>query len=142
MFTQAIVCTVPSDSHTWNLIYMQLLLEEYGINVINLGCCVPAEELVKQCHKIKPDMVVISTINGHGYMEGKETLLEIKKYEILNNIEFFIGGKLTVNGELKKSQISELINLGFQGVFTGKDSVNDFINIISNKQPKLRSCCP
>ncbi len=132
MSKKVIVCSIPSDSHTWNLIYMQFLLEEYGYEVVNLGCCLPVKDLIMYCHKIKPEMVVISTINGHGSIEGKELIFKIKECDMLRNIMIFIGGELTVNGDLSEEQQLELLNLGFQGVFSGQKSIGRFIEIIRN----------
>ena len=32
-----------SDAHTWNLVFLQLLIAEHGFRVTNLGPAVPAE---------------------------------------------------------------------------------------------------
>lgn len=46
---EAILSSTSSDSHMWNLIFIQLVLEEHGYHVTNLGACVPVEALVDRC---------------------------------------------------------------------------------------------
>lgn len=44
-----LVSSVSSDSHTWNLVFLQLLLEEMGHEVTNIGSCVPDDLLIEEC---------------------------------------------------------------------------------------------
>ena len=36
----------PSDAHTWNLVFLQLWLQERGYDVVNLGSPLPVPALV------------------------------------------------------------------------------------------------
>lgn len=49
-----VLSTIPSDSHTWNLLFLQLLLEEHGCEVTNLGACVPVATLVGESAQSGP----------------------------------------------------------------------------------------
>src|SRR5689334_20592294 len=98
MKPKTILSTLPSDSHSWNLVYLQLLLEELGHEVINVGTCVPIDLLIKKCHQDQPDNVVISSVNGHGHLDGVEMMRAMKKYPMLKNIRVVIGGKLGTQG--------------------------------------------
>ncbi|MFD0586215.1 hypothetical protein [Dactylosporangium darangshiense] len=51
---EVIVTTVSSDAHTWNLVYLQLLLEELGCRVTNLGACTPDETILRECRLRRP----------------------------------------------------------------------------------------
>src|SRR5438105_7864827 len=93
-----IVSSTPSDSHTWNLVFLQLLLEERGSEVINLGSCVPLDHLVEKCLEYRPDVLVLSSVNGHGHMEGAEAIRAIRKLPELDGMHAVIGGKLGVLG--------------------------------------------
>lgn len=64
------MASVASDSHTWNLVFLYLLLEELGFDVVNLGASLPDDILISECTRIEPDLVVISSVNGHGYNDG------------------------------------------------------------------------
>lgn len=61
-----LVTGLSSDAHTWNLVYLELLLEELGCRVTNLGACVPDATIVRECVTRRPDLLVIGSLNGHG----------------------------------------------------------------------------
>jgi methylaspartate mutase sigma subunit len=44
-----VVTSVSSDAHMWNLVFLQLLLEENGGEVVNIGACVPDEVIIEEC---------------------------------------------------------------------------------------------
>jgi methylaspartate mutase sigma subunit len=69
---------VSSDSHTWNLVFLQLLIAEHGCRVTNLGPAVPADLLVAECLRIDPDLVVVSTVNGHGAADGLAAIAALR----------------------------------------------------------------
>ncbi|SET96791.1 cobalamin B12-binding domain-containing protein [Hymenobacter actinosclerus] len=123
----ALLTTVPSDAHNWNLIFMQLLLEENGFTVINLGPCVPYDLLASACLKHNPDVVVVSTINGHGFIEGKALITETRKVPGLADTPFFIGGKLSTDATLSHLYAVELELAGYRKAFNGGDGLPDFL---------------
>ena len=131
--SKALLTSIPSDSHTWNLIFMQLLLEENEYEVIKLGSCTPIEDVIQAAHNHKPDLFVISTVNGHGYKEGAEFIKEIKKYDMLKNMRSVIGGKLDTNNGKDISVKEKLLELGFDRVFTDDNAINDFLKFINNE---------
>src|SRR4051794_3816749 len=71
---RAVIATVPSDSHMWNMVYIELLLKEHGWDVINLGACTPPDLVVDTCLAERPDMLVISSVNGHGHIGGRKNI--------------------------------------------------------------------
>jgi len=121
---KVIVTTVSSDSHTWNLVFLQLLLEEMGHEVINLGACVPDDTLVDKCLEHAPDLIVVSSVNGHGYPDGKRVIERIRKTEELRQTPAVIGGKLGVSGELDRGMTETLVSAGFDAVFQSSSSPN------------------
>lgn len=109
--------TVSSDAHTWNLVFLQLVLEEAGHQVINLGACVPVELFVTVCLDRRPDLVVVSSVNGHGFADGKLLAAALRREPALADIPVVIGGKLGVDGSLTGAQVGELLAAGFNAVF-------------------------
>ncbi|SBT41222.1 cobalamin B12-binding domain-containing protein [Micromonospora narathiwatensis] len=109
--------TVSSDAHTWNLVYLQLLLEEAGHRVINLGACVPEELFAAECHRHDPDLVVVSSVNGHGCTDGKRLAAVLRADPALADVPIVIGGKLGVAGRLTGTQVDELFAAGYTAVF-------------------------
>ncbi|NQZ11150.1 MAG: cobalamin B12-binding domain-containing protein [Algicola sp.] len=128
---KALLTTIPSDSHGWNLIYMELLLKEQGYDVNNLGVCVPNDLVIDECEKNEPDLVVVSTVNGHGYMEGKQLARSLAKQKQRLGFELCIGGKLNTDPTKLAKQVENLKSSGFDGVYAGPAAVVQFIEDIS-----------
>jgi len=123
-----LLTTVPSDAHNWNMIFMQLLLEENGFTVINLGPCVPASLMASACLEHHPDAVVVSTINGHGFIEGKELITEAKKVACVAETPFFIGGKLSTDATLSHLYALELEQAGYRKAFASGADLESFLH--------------
>ncbi|NUR60835.1 MAG: methylaspartate mutase [Catenulispora sp.] len=112
-----IVSGVASDSHTWNLIYLQMLVEELGYDVVNLGACVPDDLLVRECQARRPDLVVLSSVNGHGYQDGLRVVEKLRAIPALGETPIVIGGKLGVRGAESQERVGRLLAAGFDAVF-------------------------
>ena len=131
MRQRTLLSTIPSDSHSWNLVYLQLLLEEIGHEVINVGTCVPVDVLIQKCHQYKPHNVVISSVNGHGYLDGLKMIRAMKKCPILRNIRVVIGGKLGIQGCDSKDYEADLLSEGYNAVFSEKE-IPKFVNMMTD----------
>ncbi|HEV2887448.1 MAG TPA: cobalamin-dependent protein [Jatrophihabitans sp.] len=112
-----VVTTVVSDSHTWNLVFLQLALEELGLQVRNLGPCVPAVEVVTECLRCRPDLVVVSTVNGHGMRDGTQLIGLIRQRPELIDLPVVIGGKLGIAGPAGLQSSARLRSAGFDAVY-------------------------
>ncbi|WP_370964033.1 cobalamin B12-binding domain-containing protein [Amycolatopsis sp. cg9] len=115
----AVVSSTASDAHTWNLVYLQLLLEELGFAVTNLGACVPDELAVAECRRLDPDLVVLSTVNGHGATDGLRLAPRLRA--ALPGAALVIGGKLGVDGSRGAEAETRLRAAGFDRVFGDGD---------------------
>jgi methylaspartate mutase sigma subunit len=123
---RVLVSGTASDAHTWNLVFLELLLAECGCTVRNLGPCVPVEYLVAQCRAERPDLLVLSSVNGHGLLDGSAAIRAVRAAEDLQGLPAVIGGKLTTTGELPDAARRSLCEAGFQQVFTGPDAADEF----------------
>ncbi|MFE3469903.1 cobalamin B12-binding domain-containing protein [Streptomyces sp. NPDC059185] len=113
-----VVTGLPSDAHTWNLVFIQLLIEDLGHHVINLGPCVPQDEIVESCGKYQPDLLVVSTVNGHGFQDADQLIRSIRSRWELAGLPAVIGGKLGVLGaEQRAGHGRRLREAGFDAVF-------------------------
>ncbi|MFD9307564.1 cobalamin B12-binding domain-containing protein [Streptomyces sp. NPDC060048] len=113
-----LLSTVSSDSHTWNLVFLQLLLEEMGNEVVNLGPCVPDQLLIDSVRRIRPDALVISTVNGHGQLDGARMIRKLRADPVAGGTPAIIGGKLGITGDTGDRPAQELVEAGFDAVFT------------------------
>lgn len=128
---KSMVSSTVSDSHTWNLVYMQLLLEEMGHEVVNLGACVPEELLAEECLRHGPDLLVVSSVNGHGFNDGLRIAGHVRSVPGLEHLCMVIGGKLSVDGVRDIGFTSRLLNEGFDAVFGDEelDSFRAFVEV-------------
>ncbi|QKW21202.1 cobalamin B12-binding domain-containing protein [Kitasatospora sp. NA04385] len=117
---RVVLSTVSSDSHTWNLVFLQLLLEEQGYEVVNLGACVPDGVLIEAVRLHRPDSVVISSVNGHGHIDGARLIAALRADADprVAGVPVMIGGKLGIRGADDADLAGELVAAGFDAVFS------------------------
>ena len=125
-----VVSSVASDSHNWNLVFLQLTLEELGHRVHNLGPCVPDEMLVGECRNIRPDLVVISTVNGHGLLDGVRLIAGLRRCPELAATPVVIGGKLGITGPGGRGPRDQLRAAGFDAVFEESGGMGAFLSFV------------
>ncbi|WP_263144160.1 cobalamin-dependent protein [Pseudomonas sp. RIT-PI-AD] len=121
---QCVIATVESDSHMWNLVYLQLWLAEHGFAVKNLGSCTPVDDVLAALDRGRPNLLVISSVNGHGYAQGKALIRQVRRLH--PDLPCVIGGKLTTSEEGTLAVQQELVAAGFTEVFVGPDAIEAF----------------
>jgi methylaspartate mutase sigma subunit len=112
-----VVSSVSSDSHTWNLVHLQLAVEELGHHVLNLGACVPDELLVEESVRARPDLIALSTVNGHGFIDGMRLISRIRACPELATTPVVIGGMLGISGPDGRRSHEQLLAAGYTAVF-------------------------
>jgi len=126
----AVLGTIPSDSHTWNLLFLQAMMAECGWSVTNLGACVPVPVLVDESLRRRPDMIVISTLNGHGAQEGLDVITALRAEPSLYRVPVCLGGKLGVSEVEQQGAIDDLIAAGYDAVLVGDGAVPAFRTLL------------
>ncbi|MEU5313652.1 cobalamin-dependent protein [Streptomyces sp. NPDC021562] len=123
-----LLSTTSSDSHTWNLVFLQLLLEELDYEVVNLGPCVPDQVLINAVRTYAPDAVVISSVNGHGHLDGIRLISALRADEnpTVAGVPVMIGGKLGIQGAVNADLAATLVDAGFNAVFTEGADIDEF----------------
>lgn len=127
---RVVLSTIPSDSHTWNLLYLQLMLEEHGCAVTNLGACVPVETLVTESVQGAPDLIVISTVNGHGLHEGLDIARAVRARDELRHVPLVIGGKIDTSGSHSAADFQPLLAAGFDAVLVSETALSDLVSLL------------
>lgn len=126
-----VLTSVSSDSHTWNLVFLQLLLEYMGHKVTNLGACTPDAEVVAACQQ-SADLLVVSTVNGHGHIDGERLIRRVRNEPQLREIPAVIGGKLGTRGIDNAGYAGRLLEAGFDASFEAStSSIDDFVKSLS-----------
>jgi methylaspartate mutase sigma subunit len=133
-----LLSTTSSDSHTWNLMFLQLLLEERGHEVVNLGPCVPDDLLVETARSCRPSAIVISTVNGHGRIDGARVAQAVRQDPETAQLPMMIGGKLGIEGTSSDDEVSRLLEAGFDAVFIGDVSPDELPAALSRMLPAPR----
>jgi methylaspartate mutase sigma subunit len=127
---RALLTSLPSDSHTWNLCYLQLLLEDHGVEVVNLGSCVTFDLITEALGEVAPDLLVVSSVNGHGAIEGRELIGHLVARQEAETAPVIIGGKLTLDPGTQEVAARDLLRLGYSEVFTGDEAVPRFLHYL------------
>lgn len=116
-----LVTGTSSDAHTWNLVYLQLLLEEWGHDVTNLGPCAPDDLVLRSAVELRPDLIVVSSVNGHGHQDGLRLVRALRTRPELADTTIVIGGKLGTDGLRNVGQVRRLLAAGYDRVFDDGD---------------------
>lgn len=124
---RVLLSTVSSDSHTWNLVFLQLFLQEAGCYVSNLGPCVPDDLLITTARRERPDAIVISSVNGHGCRDGARVVRALRRDPDTRHIPVVIGGKLGIRGACDRAQVDALVDAGCNAVFTDVSPVDALV---------------
>ncbi|WP_424533410.1 cobalamin B12-binding domain-containing protein [Sphaerisporangium viridialbum] len=127
----AVLSSTPSDSHTWNLLFVQLLMEEIGWSVANLGACVPVAMLLDESLRRVPDLIVISTVNGHGAQEARQVIAALRAEPSLSRVPVALGGKLCVSEDRERAVVDELAAAGYDAVLVGDTAVPAFRSLLA-----------
>ncbi|MFC4856916.1 cobalamin B12-binding domain-containing protein [Actinophytocola glycyrrhizae] len=133
-----VISSTASDTHTWNLVFLRMYLEELGHDVVNLGPCVAEDELVPGCLDARPDVIVLSSVNGHGFRDGLRAIARIREHPDLRGVTTVIGGKLDV-AALTADQERALADAGFDAVFSDSHPGGSFVALLAGVRAELAS---
>lgn len=118
---RVLVTTTVSDAHTWNLVLLRLHIEELGHTVTGLGPCTPVPLVLATGIATRPDLIVVSSVNGHGARDGVRLAEALRAVRELASTPAVIGGKLGIGGRLSHVEVRELRHAGFHEVFDDGD---------------------
>lgn len=121
-----ILTGTPSDSHMWNLIFLELFLQENGCQVLNLGPCTPLEQVYRTLEKSFFDLVVISSVNGHLFQDAITMIASFPHLASPHLPPFVVGGKIGISEKSAMFQKKKLLKLGYDDVFIEADSLDRF----------------
>ncbi|MGW1072813.1 cobalamin B12-binding domain-containing protein [Streptomyces sp. NPDC002537] len=139
-----VVSGTESDSHTWNLVYLQLLLEGWGHRVENLGPCIAGKDIVARYGYQAPDLIVLSSVNGHGESDGLRAIGALRASPALAGTPVVIGGKLGTHGTDGRARgdggpddvARRLLAAGFDAVFLEPVDLGTFEDFVASVTPR------
>jgi methylaspartate mutase sigma subunit len=112
-------------------VFLELLLREWRMEVVNLGCCTPPQLVVEEVGGGASDLVVVSSVNGHGYSQGLELMGLIRKGCPGLKAPVVIGGRLTTAERTDLVVEPALRAAGYHSVFVGENSIGRFSQFLS-----------
>jgi methylaspartate mutase sigma subunit len=115
-----------SDAHTWNLIFLQLLLTEHGHRVTNLGPCVPDDMLIEVTADQIPDLITVCSVNGGAVRDGVRFIRRARDHRRLAGVPIVIGGKLAAPTGSYEDAARDLLDAGYHAVFDDEGGVPAF----------------
>tara|TARA_R110000868_G_scaffold6550_8_gene37121 strand:- start:30263 stop:30742 length:480 start_codon:yes stop_codon:yes gene_type:complete len=118
----AIVASTVDDSHIWNLTGVELELRDRGFEVRNMGCCTPPERVAESVRDHRPELTVISSVNGHGALSGLALAETLMHYQAFSASTIVIGGKLTIDNFVPPQVVLALKRAGYSAVLSGPDA--------------------
>lgn len=128
---RVLLTTVASDAHTWNLVYLSLLLKENGYEVSTLGACPPVPTVVAAARELRPSAIVVSTVNGHGCIDGIGLVQALRRVPVCQDVAVAIGGKLGIAGDIQQQQVARLYGAGCDRVFGDGDGPTGLLSWLS-----------
>jgi methylaspartate mutase sigma subunit len=135
--SRVLLSATSSDSHTWNLVFLELLIAEHDHEVLNLGACTPVPLLVGECMRWRPDLVVLSSVNGHGATDGATAARSLRRVAVLRSLAIVIGGRLTTDDSLDADERRALLDAGIDAVFTGPAAADHFCRVLAGGHGEL-----
>lgn len=133
---KAIVTSLRSGSPERDLLAFQSLLEGQGAEVVNLGNGIPVDAIVKACQSVRPDLLVVSSLDRDGAPEARELLEVFDRESSKDRLPVVVGGRLAAPHDSHDSHDSgeeasrDLLECGFARVFTGGEAVPQFIDFV------------
>lgn len=123
----------------WNLVFLQALLEENGCDIENLGQCTPIDLVCSTALSTDPDLIVISSVNGHGHIEGVDLVRRLRAHSELSDTEILIGGKLGISGSGNLDHGHDLVAAGYDAVFEASAdprATDRLVSLVSGSAPQ------
>jgi methylmalonyl-CoA mutase cobalamin-binding subunit len=88
--------------------------------------------VVDTCLAERPDMLVISSVNGHGHIGGRKIIGAVRSQSELDYMPAVIGGKLGTLGANNKVFAEPLVEAGYSAVYLENDGVAPFTEFIES----------
>ncbi len=138
---KALILGTPSDAHTWNLFYLELILKESGFQTAVHGCCISYPEISKAVNLDHWDLIVVGSLNGHFYYESKQTFQAIISGITGKRPPIVAGGKIDVYDRDIEFLERAIMRQGYDNVFFGSDSVDRFKEYCTQSFKDLKKVC-
>jgi len=123
---KVLLCVLGNDIHVVANRMLDLICRERGCVTVNLGALTPADEVIEAVADNRPDLLLVSTLNGQGYPEASRLMASIKEnIQAAYRPAIWLGGNLFV-GDYNDSEKQRYLDLGFDKVYSRPRNFNKF----------------
>jgi methylaspartate mutase sigma subunit len=122
----AVLTTLRSDAHSWNLVVLERYLVEQRFSVRNLRVCVPPQAILQACLRERPALLVVSTLNGHGFVDGLRLIELVREHGELRDMRAVVGGLLGCEAARAGEHAARLVAAGFDEAFPDGTTLQEF----------------
>ena len=114
--TNLVLGVIGSDVHAVGNRILEEALTQVGFKVTNIGVLASQEEFIEAAIEVDADVILISSLYGHGEMDCKG--FKDKCIEVgLDNTLLYIGGNLVVGKRDWKETKEKFLAMGFDRVY-------------------------
>jgi len=107
---------IGADVHAVGNKILEYAFSQAGINVINLGVMVAQEEYIAAAIETKADVIVVSSLYGHGEIDCRGFREKCDEAG-LKNIPLYVGGNLVVGKTNFEEVEKRFLDMGFSRVY-------------------------
>lgn len=105
------VLLASTDVHEFGKLVVGIALKEAGVQLVDIGISVDADEIAEAACKRRVDAICVSTHNGMALAYAQDLIKELRRWEV--EVPVFMGGKLNqdVEGALPRDVTADLREL-------------------------------
>ena len=107
---------IGADVHAVGNKILEYAFSQAGINVVNLGVMVTQEEYIAAAIETKADIIVVSSLYGHGEIDCRGFREKCDEAG-LKNIPLYVGGNLVVGKTNFEEVEKRFLDMGFSRVY-------------------------
>lgn len=132
-----VIGVIGSDCHAVGNKILELVLDEAGFNIVNIGVLSSQEDFVNAAVEERADAIMVSSMYGHGEIDCRG-LRERCDRAGLNNILLYVGGNIVVGKQNWLSVYNKFIEMGYDRAYppgtTTDTAINDLRSDLYGKQ--------
>lgn len=126
-----LITVIGNDVHAVANKIITKMLVERGFDTWNIGVANKPSDIVDAIVDYFPDLILIGSLNGEVNFWAQDLKSRFDKLNF-KNVKIFIGGNIGV-GEQEYQNKRKLKQMGFDRVFSSKESINELLSIIESE---------
>ncbi len=129
---KVVIGTVEGDIHDIGKSLVGNILAAAGYEVIDLGYDIPAKTFVNKTRNSKADIIALSCSMGMARLVMKETVDELKKLGMRDNVKIITGGQATFETDVKMYGTDAHGN----SITAGLSNCNELMRVLKEQRQK------